>query len=29
MNKLGMNSMVDLIRYATRIGLIDLDSWKS
>lgn len=29
MNKLGMNSMVDLIRYATRIGLVDLDAWKA
>lgn len=29
MNKLGLDSMVDLIRYATRIGLIDLDTWKS
>ena len=29
MNKLGMNSMVNLIRYATRIGLIDLDTWKA
>lgn len=27
MNKLDISSMLDLIRYATRIGLIDVDSW--
>jgi DNA-binding NarL/FixJ family response regulator len=28
MNKLGLHSTMDLIRYAARLGLIDLDLWK-
>ncbi len=28
MGKLGLHSAIDLIRYAARIGLIDLDQWK-
>ena len=27
MKKLGLNSTVELIRYAARLGLIDLDTW--
>jgi DNA-binding NarL/FixJ family response regulator len=29
MNKLGLNSSIELARYAARIGLIDIDRWKS
>jgi DNA-binding NarL/FixJ family response regulator len=28
MNKLGLHSTLDLIRYAARLGLIDIDLWK-
>jgi len=28
MNKLGLHSTMDLIRYAARLGLIDVDLWK-
>jgi len=27
MKKLGLHSTVELIRYAARLGLIDLDTW--
>jgi DNA-binding NarL/FixJ family response regulator len=29
MNKLGLNSSIELARYAARIGLIDFDRWKN
>jgi DNA-binding NarL/FixJ family response regulator len=29
MNKLGLNSSIELARYAARIGLIDIDRWKN
>ncbi len=28
MNKLGLHSTMELVRYATRLGLIDVDLWK-
>jgi DNA-binding NarL/FixJ family response regulator len=28
MGKLGVHSMIELLRYAARIGLVDLDMWK-
>jgi hypothetical protein len=28
MNKLELHSTMDLIRYAARLGLIDVDLWK-
>jgi DNA-binding NarL/FixJ family response regulator len=28
MNKLGLHNIIELIRYAARIGLIDVDLWK-
>jgi DNA-binding NarL/FixJ family response regulator len=28
MNKLGLQSSLDLVRYAVRLGLIDVDQWK-
>ncbi len=28
MKKLGLNSSIELARYAARIGLIDIDRWK-
>jgi hypothetical protein len=28
MNKLGLHSTLDLIRYAAKLGLIDIDLWK-
>ena len=28
MNKLGLHGTMDLIRYAARLGLIDVDLWK-
>ncbi len=28
MNKLDLHSVIDIVRYAARLGLIDVDSWK-
>jgi DNA-binding NarL/FixJ family response regulator len=28
MNKLGLHSMLELVRYAARLGLVDVDLWK-
>ncbi|MGW8325866.1 MAG: response regulator transcription factor, partial [Desulfobacterales bacterium] len=28
MNKLGLHSTIELIRYAAKLGLIDVDLWK-
>ena len=28
MNKLGLHSTIELVRYAAKIGLIDVDLWK-
>jgi DNA-binding NarL/FixJ family response regulator len=28
MGKLGLHSSIELIRYAARLGLIDIDQWK-
>jgi DNA-binding NarL/FixJ family response regulator len=28
MNKLGLHSTMELVRYAARLGLIDVDLWK-
>ena len=28
MNKLGLHSTLELVRYATRLGLVDIDLWK-
>jgi DNA-binding NarL/FixJ family response regulator len=28
MNKLGLHSTIELVRYAARLGLIDVDLWK-
>jgi len=28
MKKLGLHSTIELVRYATRLGLIDVDLWK-
>jgi RNA polymerase sigma factor (sigma-70 family) len=28
MNKLGLHSIMELVRYATRLGLVDVDLWK-
>jgi DNA-binding CsgD family transcriptional regulator len=29
MKKLGLQSTVELVRYAAKLGLIDLDTWAS
>jgi hypothetical protein len=29
MSKLGLNSVLELVRYAVKIGLIDPDRWKN
>ena len=28
MNKLGLHSSLELVRYAARLGLVDVDLWK-
>jgi hypothetical protein len=28
MNKLGLHGSVELVRYAVRLGLVDVDLWK-
>ncbi|MGV7223369.1 MAG: DNA-binding response regulator, partial [Nitrospinales bacterium] len=28
MNKLGLHSTLELVRYAARLGLVDVDLWK-
>jgi DNA-binding NarL/FixJ family response regulator len=28
MNKLGLHSTIELVRYAAKLGLIDVDLWK-
>jgi hypothetical protein len=29
MNKLGLNSTLELMHYAARLGLVDIDLWKN